>query len=161
MQQIQLSQKETMLLKDLKSHEEICIQKYSKYAQEAQDPQLSQIFQDLSSREQQHLQTIEQIMSGQVPPMNQGGQSQGQQTQQYQQQNLQSSQGQQGNQNDSFLCTDLLSTEKQVSEVYNTAIFEFQDTNARQALNHIQKEEQEHGETLFNYMKANGMYNVQ
>ena len=52
-------------------------------------------------------------------------------------------------------------TEKYVSDSYNTAIFEFQDTNMRQALNHIQKEEQQHGEGIFNYMKSNDMYNPQ
>ena len=28
----------------------------------------------------------------------------------------------------------------------------------RQTLNHIQKEEQEHGKLLYDYMKVNGMY---
>ncbi|HHW60872.1 MAG TPA: spore coat protein, partial [Syntrophomonadaceae bacterium] len=31
----------------------------------------------------------------------------------------------------------------------------------RQVLNHIQKEEQQHGEGIFNYMQNNGMYNLQ
>ncbi|WP_334307029.1 spore coat protein [Intestinibacter bartlettii] len=29
----------------------------------------------------------------------------------------------------------------------------------RQVLNHIQKEEQEHGEEIYNYMNKHGMYN--
>ncbi|HBM76400.1 MAG TPA: spore coat protein, partial [Clostridiaceae bacterium] len=37
----------------------------------------------------------------------------------------------------------------------------FRDPNMRQALNHIQKEEQEHGEAIYNYMESKGMYNVQ
>ncbi len=61
-------------------------------------------------------------------------------------------------QKDSYLCTDLLSTEKHVSSVYNTAIFEFKDTGIRDVLNHIQKEEQRHGEQIYNYMSQNGMY---
>jgi predicted Zn-dependent protease len=44
---------------------------------------------------------------------------------------------------------------------YNTAIFEFVDTNVRQVLNHIQKEEQQHGEGVFHYMMNHGMYNPQ
>ena len=59
------------------------------------------------------------------------------------------------------MCTDMLSTEKFVSGAYDTAIFECVDPNVRQTLNHIQKEEQEHGEQIFNYMKCNGMYNPQ
>ncbi len=65
------------------------------------------------------------------------------------------------NQNDADLLNDMLMTEKYVSDTYNTAIFEFSDANARQALNHIQKEEQEHGEGIFNYMQSHGMYNPQ
>ena len=61
-------------------------------------------------------------------------------------------------QGDEVLCRDLLMTEKYVSGAYNTAIFEFSDTNARQTLNHIQKEEQQHGEGIMNYMKKKGIY---
>ncbi|NMC57354.1 MAG: spore coat protein [Eubacteriaceae bacterium] len=61
---------------------------------------------------------------------------------------------------DKALCMDMLSMEKHVSSTYDTVIFECSDTNIRQVLNHIQKEEQEHGEQLFKYMQANGMYSV-
>ena len=44
-----------------------------------------------------------------------------------------------------------------MSSVYDTCIFEFTDANAREALNHIQKEEQEHGQMLYDYMAAHGM----
>lgn len=62
------------------------------------------------------------------------------------------------NQNDFDLVHDLLSTEKYVSSTYNTAVFEFNNTTIREQLNHIQKEEQEHGEILYNYLKQNGGY---
>ena len=65
------------------------------------------------------------------------------------------------NEHDKMLCSDSLSTEKFVSSTYNTAIFEFRDKNIRQVLNHIQKEEQEHGEKIYNYMASHGMYQVQ
>jgi hypothetical protein len=55
----------------------------------------------------------------------------------------------------------LLSTEKYVSATYNTAIFEFNNTQIRKTLNHIQKEEQEHGELLYNYLKQNNAYPLQ
>ena len=70
-------------------------------------------------------------------------------------------QGAMGNQTDAALCNDMLMTEKYISGTYDTTIFEFVDTNARQVLNHIQKEEQQHGEGIFNYMKNHGMYNPQ
>ena len=48
--------------------------------------------------------------------------------------------------------------EKHVSSLYDISVFEFSDTNMRKALNHIQAEEQQHGEKLYAYMNANGMY---
>ena len=70
-------------------------------------------------------------------------------------------QGAMANQQDAALCNDLLMTEKYVSNTYDTSIFEFTDTNVRQVLNHIQKEEQQHGDGIFQYMQNNGMYNPQ
>ncbi|WP_223376472.1 spore coat protein [Schnuerera sp. xch1] len=161
MMSINLTQKEKMLLQDQKSHEQVCVEKYTNYANQAQDPELKQLFTTYGEQEQQHLNTINQILSGQVPNMDQQGQQQGQQ-QQNQQTSTQAP-GKTGmdNQNDAALCNDILMTEKYVSNTYDTAIFEFRDTNIRNALNHIQKEEQQHGEGVFNYMQSKGMYNVQ
>jgi rubrerythrin len=220
MNQNQLTQKEKLLLQDLKGQEELCVKKYSKYANEVNDNILKQLFNQLSNQEQQHLNTINQIMSGQSTSVQSGqqgsqtqgssqqgsqsgqqnmqgqgsqiGQSQsgGQQTQAWQSQSNQagsqgmqtSGQPQQGNQsgqgsqnftpNSNFkspnanqkdfdLVYDLLSTEKYVSSTYNTAIFEFNNSQMRQTLNHIQKEEQQHGELLFNYLKQNNAYPLQ
>ena len=69
--------------------------------------------------------------------------------------------GMTGGQRDHSLCIDLMMTEKYVSNTYDTAIFEFTHSNIRQILNHIQKEEQQHGEGIFNYMQSRGMYNPQ
>ena len=60
-------------------------------------------------------------------------------------------------QNDSYLCSDVLSTEKHASSLYDTCIFEFKDEQVRSALNHIQKEEQNHGKMIYDYMQANNM----
>lgn len=161
---VQLTQKERMLLEDQKKHEEICIEKYTNYASQASDPQLQQLFNSYVSQEQSHLNTINQILNGQVPSMNQG---QGQNQAAVQNQNAMPAsqasamQGAMANQADAALCNDMLMTEKYVSNTYDTAIFEFADANIRQVLNHIQKEEQQHGEGIFNYMSSNGMYNPQ
>lgn len=157
-----LSQKERMLLEDQKKHEEMCVEKYTKYANQAQDPQLKQLFNTYAQEEQQHLNTVNQILSGQVPNMNQ---QQNQNQKQNQQQNQQMTGKSAGNTsmnnvNDAMLCNDLLMTEKYISGTYDTAIFECRDKNIRDALNHIQKEEQQHGEGIFNYMQSHGMYNV-
>ena len=47
---------------------------------------------------------------------------------------------------------------KLYDSMYNTAIFEFKDVGIRNVLNHIQKDEQEHGQQIYNYMSQNGMY---
>lgn len=170
-----LSQKERMLLEDQKSHEELCIEKYTNYANLAKDPQLKQIFTANAQSERTHLNSINQMLGGTIPQMNQqqnSGQGQGNQNQGMQNnptqnqagQNMASNTGTQGaglNLTDANLCTDLLMTEKYVSGAYNTSIFEFRDTGARDVLNHIQKEEQKHGEAIFQYMESKGMYNVQ
>ena len=149
-----LTQKETMLLQDLKTQEQVCIEKYNQYAERANDPKLSQLLRTISSAEQQHLSTLEQMEKGTVPAMG-GGQKQPFQPPASAPASAVSPQGKQ---QDAYLCQDLLATEKHVSSVYNTGNFEFKDTGMRDALNHIQKEEQEHGKKLYDYMSQNGMY---
>lgn len=60
--QIQLSQKERMLLEDEKSQEEICVIKYQNYSNQAQDPQLKQLFNTLSTEEQHHFDMLNQML---------------------------------------------------------------------------------------------------
>lgn len=155
-----LTQKEKTLLQDMQKHEEVCIKKYQEYAAKALDPALKQLFNQHAQHEQQHFQTLGQILNGQTPAMNQQGGQNTQQSQQVsQQQSFQSNI--MGNQQDAYLCNDLLMTEKYVSNAYDTAIFEFRDSNIRQTLNHLQKEEQQHGEDIYNYMASHGMYKSQ
>lgn len=183
---MQLTQKESTLLKDLRSQEQLCIDKYAKYSNDACDGQLKELFSQIRQHEQQHLQTLDQIASGTVPQMQaqsggsqqqpmqmQGGsQQQPMQAQSGSQQGMNAQQGgsqqnaqfkpsncsAQEKQKDAYLCSDALSTEKHVSSTYNTCIFEFADSNVRNVLNHIQKEEQQHGDQIYKYMSANGMY---
>ncbi len=156
-----LSQKESMLLQDQQKHEELCIQKYQSYAQQAQDLQLKQLFNSLAQHEQQHLNSVNQLLSGQVPNTQQGQQNQNQGQSQFTQAMNQNNNPGQVNQNDVVMCNDMLATEKYISGTYDTTIFECTNTDARQVLNHIQKEEQQHGEAIFNYLQSQGMYNVQ
>lgn len=147
-----------MLLEDQKSHEQVCIDKYTNYANQAQSQQLKTLFQGYAAQEQQHLNSINQLLSGQVPATGQGQQQQAQMQSSPQGSKMQ---GAMANEQDATLCNDMLMTEKYVSNAYDTAIFEFTDSNVRQVLNHIQKEEQQHGEGIFQYMQSNGMYNPQ
>lgn len=153
---ITLSQKERTLLEDQKSHEQICIEKYDLYEGQAQDSQLKQIFKANGQQEREHLNTINQMLGGTIPDMNQ------KQNQGSGQQSVNPTQPVSGRHfSDKDMCSDVLMTEKYVSGTYDTTIFEFRDTNARDVLNHIQKEEQKHGEAVFQYMQSKGMYQVQ
>jgi spore coat protein CotF len=147
-----LTQKETSLLKDLRSQEQLCIEKYTKYSEQASDGQLRTLFSQIAQTEREHLKTLDQISSGSIPQMS-GGSSQ----KSFPIESSSSSPSS-DKQKDQYLCTDALSTEKFVSADYNTCIFEFRDKNIRDAMNHIQKEEQQHGEQIYNYMSKNGMY---
>jgi spore coat protein CotF len=183
---ITLTTKEKYLLEDSKSHEEDCILKYENYANLACDAQLKAVFRSNGQKEVEHLQTINQLLTGKVPAMNQGGQggSQGGSQSGTQTGNQGGNQGggakssqmpksqqasinQQSSNSSTFhasdkdLCTDMLMTEKYVSGAYDTAIFEFKDASVRDVLNHIQKEEQKHGEAIFAYMQSKGMYSPQ
>ncbi len=147
-----LTAKETSLLKDLRSQEQLCVDKYSKYAAEACDCQLKELFTQRGRNESQHIQTLDQIASGAVPQMS------GSQASPALPPQTPGTCSAQDRQKDAFLCSDALATEKHVSSGYNTCIFEFSDTNVRDALNHIQKEEQQHGELIYEYMSQHGMY---
>lgn len=143
-----------MLLQDMMNSEQVCIEKYTDYADRACDEELRTLFETIKTAEQNHYDTLQKMQSGTIPSMNQGGQKQ---------QNKQTdTQGCKGNcrevcEEDEYLCRDALDTEKHVSSLYDTCIFEFVSPQARDVLNHIQKEEQQHGKQLYDYMAAHGM----
>jgi spore coat protein CotF len=164
---IKLSTKEKYLLEDAKTHEEQCIKKYENYTNLACDSELKAVFRANGQKEEEHLQTINQLLEGKIPQMGQDSSSNPGQSAKWQniqsQQNtveLQSSGAVNFKASDKDLCTDALMTEKYVSAEYNTAIFEFRNANIRNVLNHIQTEEQKHGEAIFMYMQNKGMYSA-
>ena len=148
-----LTQKETSLLADLKSQEQLCIEKYSKYEASACDPCLKSLFSSIKSTEQSHLSTISRIMSGEEVTTNAAPSAVSQKLE-----CQPSSCSVEQKSSDSFLCKDALAMEKHVSALYDTSIFEFTSPALRDTLNHIQKEEQNHGEQLYQYMAKNNMY---
>ena len=148
-----LTQKEHSLLADLKSQEQLCIEKYGKYSNEACDPELKNLFSSIKTTEEGHLSTISRIIGGEEVAMTAAPSAVSQKKS-----FSQSSCPQESKSKDAFLCKDALSMEKHVSSLYDTSIFEFTSPTLRDTLNHIQKEEQNHGEQLYEYMKANGMY---
>ncbi|MBQ3817168.1 MAG: ferritin-like domain-containing protein [Clostridia bacterium] len=151
---MQLTQKETLLLQDLKSEEKLCIEKYTKHSSVAHDKQLKDLFTQIANKEQNHLNTLNQIESGNPPAVPSGNEQSNEPTF-----TATYSMGDSADkQADCFLCSDLLAGEKHASGLYDTCVFEFKDKQVRDLLNHIQKEEQEHGKHLYDYMSVNNMY---
>ena len=155
------NEKEKGLLTDMKKQEALCIEKYRKYASAATNSQLSDLMNKLGNEEQEHLDTISKLMSGNVPSVSPSTPKSpvAQAVSNLTASNVDYKSDATAFMNDKYLCSDALGTEKHVSSVYDTSIFEFKDKNVRDVLNHIQSEEQEHGEKIYNYMAANGMYN--
>lgn len=149
-----LSEKEKMILEDGKVQEDICVKKYQSFSNQAKDPELKKLFNKLATEEQQHLDTINQLLQGRVPSQSKKQSAQANQPTNSTEKILFNSP------QDALLCTDLLSTEKYVSGFYDTGVFEAANKPVRDALQHIQKDEQRHGEELFSYMNTHGMYNV-
>ena len=147
-----LSQKETDLLKDLKGQEKLCVEKYKKAAEQAKAEQLQRRFLKIAEIEQQHYEAVCAIMNStaepqSIPtPVNQG---------------FSATYGIDENEqkkNDCYLCSDALAMEKHASHLYDTCVFEFKEQSLRNQLNSIQKQEQEHGKLIYDYMSTNSMY---
>lgn len=150
---MQLTQKECTLLKDLKDNEQLCIDKYTKHSEVAHDPQLKNLFSSLAEDERKHLDALAQIENGTVPTGNGGSQTMPSFSATYGVGDSSSFA-----KDDAYLCSDVLAGEKQVSHLYDTCIFEFNDEAVRETLAGIQKREQMHGKMIYDYMKTNGMY---
>ena len=126
-----LSEKETAAIKDLQTQEKTCVEKYSRYSKEAKDPVLVNLFTDLHKKEQQHFDSLGQVLNGTVPNCN-----------------CNDSDGK--NYNPS-------ATYSLVSSEYNTDVFVFSDPGVRKLLADIQVEEQNHAEMLYKYKTVNSM----
>ncbi len=147
-----LTQKEIDFLNDFKSQEKLCIEKYEKHACCACSTELKNLFNELASTEREHLKTVNEMLNGTVADVPESIKANNA---------CCSCVGycdEESRKIDEFLCKDMLSFEKYVSSMYDTGIFEFSDPKARKMLNHIQSEEQQHGEKIYAYMKSNGMY---
>ena len=149
-----LNEKEKTTIKDLQTQEQVCVQKYKKYAADAKDPVLKDLFSDLEKNEQEHLDTLTQILSGKVPECN-CNDSKGKDYNPKATYDVMSNS--EDKKCDAFLATDSIGSEKMVSGEYNSNVFVFADTAIRKILADIQIEEQNHAEMLYKYKTVNGM----
>ncbi len=60
--------------------------------------------------------------------------------------------------NDQAILHDMLMTEKHISSTYDISVLESSRTNIRQALQHIQQEEQQHADEIYQAMQKRGWY---
>lgn len=149
-----LKEKEITAIKDLQTQEKTCIEKYKRYAQQAKDPVLKELFQQLSGKEQEHLNSLSQVLEGKIVECD-CNDSDGKNYQPKATYTSMSSQ--EDKQSDCFLATDCIGTEKMVSGEYNSNVFIFADAWLRKLLADIQIEEQNHAEMLFKYKTVNQM----
>lgn len=149
-----LQEKERTIIKDLQTQEQSCMEKYGKYAEQAKDPVLKKLFQKLQKEEQAHYDSLNQVLTGEVPSCDcndcEGATYEPEVTYGM----LDDSEDKK---HDAFLATDCIGTEKLVSGEYNTDVFAFGNSALRKLLADIQIEEQNHAEMLYKYKVANGM----
>ena len=146
-----LTEKERYLLEDLKQQEQICVDKYSEHAQRASTTQLKNLFSAISQAEQGHLDMVNGMLAGRTPSEKKG--KSGTKLPTPRKETARS----QDKKLDAYLCADALATEKHVSSVYDTSIFECCSESMRQALSQIESQEQHHGKLLYDYMSKNGI----
>ncbi|MCK8825313.1 spore coat protein [Fuchsiella alkaliacetigena] len=165
---MQLTAKEKSQIKENITAEEICIQKYQAYANQAQDQEVADLFNNLADKERQHAQTLNDLLNG----------KQQNQQQQSQQLNLNTAQQQKNEMevanaameaknaqnsdslSDRQLLQDALMTEKYVSNSYDNSVLESANQEVMQALEHIQQEEHQHKQQLFEMMNQKGWKTV-
>ena len=108
-----LKEKERTVIQDLQTQEKSCIEKYGKYAQQARDPELKSLFQTLQKKEQEHYDSLSQVLSGTVPQVN-CNDSDGRD---YQPKAAYTSvMSSEDKEHDAFLATDCIGTEKLIPE---------------------------------------------
>lgn len=151
---INLTEKERFLIQDLQDQEKLCIEKYTNNESCAKDTELKNLFASIKKEEQQHYNSLEQLLNGTVPAVNSNDKA----GKDY---NPTATYVENFNQtdkdNDKFLCTDSIATEKYVSSAYNYDLFQFGDSDVRRLLNDIQTEEQNHAEKIYKYKTVNQM----
>lgn len=149
-----LKEKERTVIEDLKTQEKSCVEKYEKYAGLAKDPELKSLFETLHKKEQEHYDSLCQVLSGTVPSCDCNDTD----GRNYEPKATYSAmENSEDKLHDAFLATDCIGTEKLVSGEYNTDVFNFGESSIRKLLADIQVEEQNHAEMLYKYKTVNGM----
>lgn len=149
-----LTEKQKSLVQDLQDQEQLCIQKYEHGGEQARDRELKQLFQNIQESEQEHYNSLSQLLTGTCPSLN----SNLNMANDYNPNpTYTGSFNQEDKEFDKFLCGDCIATEKYVSSAYNNDLFQFAETDVRRLFNDIQTEEQQHAEMIYKYKTVNNM----
>jgi rubrerythrin len=151
---INLTEKESYLIKDLQDQEKLCIDKYTNNENAAKDEVLKELFGTIKQEEQKHYDSLEQLLNGTVPAVN----SKDTAGKEYNPSaTYVGNFNQADKESDKFLCTDAITTEKYVASAYNYELFQFGNSDVRKLLNDIETEEQNHAERIYKYKTVNQM----
>lgn len=149
-----LTEKQKSLIQDLQAQEKLCIEKYNQYESLAKDQELKNLFGSIKQEEEQHYNSLSQLLTGTCPSVN---------TKDYAGMDYNPNPTYIGEFNkedkeyDQYLCTDCITTEKYVSSAYNDDLFQFGEPEVRRLFNDIQTEEQNHAEKIYKYKTVNSM----
>ena len=150
---MELSTKEKELLKDLRDQEKLCITKYDKYAASACSSELQTLFNSMAKVEREHHKTIVGMMDGKVESAPSAISNSMTATAAAAHTRTRRAA------RTMRLCARICLLPKSMSRrFYDTCVFEFTNPQARKMLNHIQAEEQQHGQQLYAFMSNNNMY---
>ncbi|MCH5350508.1 MAG: ferritin-like domain-containing protein [Clostridiales bacterium] len=147
-----LNQKEVQLITELKTQEQLCVQKYDFYATQAKDPELKKLFKKILKMEQYHYDMLDSLTKGTVPQIKSRKPGAASYTPQ-----AKYTGDSTAKEFDKFLCTDIIATEKYVATAYNNDLFYFASPEVRNVLNAIMTDEQNHAEMIWMYKTANKM----
>ncbi len=149
---MKLNQQEKMFLNDLRTQEEMCVEKYKFYSGEAKDAELKQLFRTIQKQEKAHYDALGEMLEGRTPQLSRSAGSED-----YQPKATYKATDTPAKKHDCFLCTDSITTEKYVSSAYNNDLFRFASPDIRATLNDIQTDEQNHAELIYKYKTVNSM----
>ncbi len=128
--------------------------KYANYINEAQDLHLKALFESNYRQEQHHVNTLEQLLGGQVPAY--PGQQPGWSAPPTEPSRFPPIR--QGGVSDADMCNDLLTAENQLAESYSAAISGVVTPQIRQAFNQFLNDAQQHSAGLSDYLSRHGLY---
>ena len=64
---MQLTEKEQSVIKELQTQEKSCVEKYRFYESSAKDPELQKLFHQIGDEEQEHFDSLADVLKGNVP----------------------------------------------------------------------------------------------